>query len=288
MNWNYAMKTFFTLILLTVISLIIASQSVIIEVEGVASMGDTKSRKETIDEAKANAKRNASENASTYISSETTVKDYITESDLVEAFSQAVVKVLQEVKGEWFKDDLMGDSYKIVLKVEVTPKEITQKPNKTEMIDSPTAPLTVKIWTESNKSEFKSGEKISLYMKGNKPFFARVVYVQNDGTQVQILPNPHRKDNYFNGGTVYTLPSGVDKYDLTVSPPFVEERIVVYASTAELGDVSVVNADAVYVVNEKLEDTGIKTRGINISKKESGISSPAEFFECEIKVKTKE
>lgn len=275
----------FIFILISTIALF-AAQSVVIEATGTASMGDTKSRKDTMDEAKSNAKRNAGENAMTFISSETTVKDFVLEKDLVEAFSQALVKVLEEVKGEWIKDDIMGESYRITLKVEVTPKEMTAKPTKSEMVDSPTAPLTVKLWTDKNQTEFKAGEKISLFMKGNKPFFARVVYVQNDGTQVQILPNPFRKDNYFNGGTIYTLPSGTDKYELTVNPPFGAEKIVVYASTAELGDVKVENADALYVIGEKPEDTGVKSRGIKITKKEGSSSKAAEFFEQVLEIKT--
>ncbi len=280
------MKNYISITLFILVTGLFAAQSVIIEATGTASMGDTKSKKETMDEAKANAKRNASENASTFISSETTVRDYVTEKDLLEAFSQAVVKVLEELKGEWFKDEMMGESYKITLKVEVTPKEIASKPGKGDMIDSPTAPLTVKLWTDKNQTEFKAGEKISLFMKGNKPFFARVVYVQNDGTQVQILPNPFRKDNYFNGGTVYALPSGTDKYELTVNPPFGAEKIVVYASTAELGDVKVENADALYVIGEKPEDTGVKTRGIKITKKEGKNSKTAEFVEQVLEIKT--
>ncbi|MBU4486983.1 MAG: DUF4384 domain-containing protein [Candidatus Delongbacteria bacterium] len=275
----------FILLFLCFISLF-SAQSVIIEATGVASMGDTKSRKETINEAKTNALNAASQNASTYITSETTVRDYITEKDLVEAFSQAVVKVLEEVKGEWFKDNLTGESYKITLKVEVTPKEMTAKPNEVEMIDSPNAPLTVKLWTDKNQTEFKAGEKINLYLKGNKPFFARVVYAQNDGSLVQILPNPFRKDNYFNGGTVYTLPSGKDTYELSVEPPFGNEKILVYASTDELGDVKLEDAGAIFIVNDNLEDTGIKTRGIKIQKKEGKSSKAAEFFESELKIKT--
>jgi len=280
------MKNYIFIALLVLITGLFAAQSIIIEAEGIASMGDTKSKKETMDEAKKNAIKNASENAGTFITSETTVRDYVTEKDLVEAFSQAVIKVLAEVKGEWFKDEMMGESYKITLKVEVTPKEIASKPEKGDMADSPTAPLTVKLWTDKNQTEFKAGEKINLFMKGNKPFFARVVYVQNDGTQVQILPNPYRTDNYFYGGTVYTLPSGTDKYELTVNPPFGSEKIIVYASTTELGDVKVENADTLYVISEKPEDTGVKTRGIKITKKEGKSSKAAEFDEQVLEIKT--
>ncbi len=279
------MKNYILFVLLIFFVGLFAAQSVIVEATGIASMGDTKSKKETADEAKANAIRNASENAGTYISSETKVRDYAMESDLVEAYSKADVKILVE-KGEWFKDESLGDSYRLTITAEVTPKEFKEKPGKSGMADDPNAPLSVKLWTDKNQTEFKAGEKISLFMKGNKPYFARVVYVQNDGTQVQILPNPYRKDNYFEGGTVYTLPSGKDQYDLTVSPPFGEEKIIIYASTVELGEVKAEDAGSVFVIGGSQEDTGVKTRGIKITRKDKGSNKAAEFFESEVGIRT--
>jgi hypothetical protein len=279
-------KKILTLLLMCFIG-IFAAQSVIIEAEGVAGMGDTKSKKETMDEAKSNAMRSAAQNAGTYISSETKVKDYVMESDLVEAYSKADIRILSE-KGEWFKDESLGDSYRVTITAEVTPKVIKEKPGKSGMADDPNAPLSVKLWTDKNKTDYKEGDKISLFMKGNKPYFARVVYVQNDGTQVQILPNPYRKDNYFEGGTVYTLPSGKDRYELTVSPPFGSEKIILYASTAELGDVEAEANESVYVLGGKVEDTGVRTRGIKITKKDGKSSkAAAEFDQNEINIKTK-
>ena len=52
---------------------------------------------------------------------------------------------------------------------------------------------------------------------------------------VQILPNPYRNENYFQGGAVYEIPSGNDRFDLEISPPFGKENITVYASTSPLG-----------------------------------------------------
>jgi hypothetical protein len=266
-------------------SSLFAAQSVIVAAIGTASMGDTKSKKETMAEAKANALRNASENAGTFIASETKIKNYMVESDLVEAFSKADVKILSET-GEWFKDESLGDSYKLTIQAEVTPKDMPQKPGTSDMSEDPNAPLKIKMWADKNRTEFKAGETITLFMKGNKPFFARVVYVQNDGTQIQILPNPFRNDNYFFGGTVYTLPSGKDDYELTVEPPFGSEKIVVYASTGELGDINVKEAGAVFTVGERPEDTGIKTRGIKIVKKEGRTAQAAEFDEQVLEITT--
>jgi hypothetical protein len=268
-----------------------SAQSIIIEAEGIASMGDDKSRKETISEAKTNAKRNAAENAGTYIKSETTVKDYVTESDLLESYSQAVVKILETISGDWINDKVMGDSYKIIVKVEVIPKtiEASKQKSKKNIIDDPSAPLAVNVWTDKEINKYKKNEKIKIYLKGNKPFFAKVVYKQADGTLVQLLPNPHRKDNYFNGGTVYVLPSGKDTFDMTVSPPFGNEKIIVYASTYELGVGNLKNADSVFLIEDNIKDTGIKTRGITIKKKSKKSKNAAsEFYEGEIEISTKE
>ena len=280
-------KVIFYAVFLLVISLF-AVQSIIIEVEGVASMGDDKSRKETISEAKANAKRNATENAGTYVKSETTVKNYVTESDLLESYSQAVVKILGTISEEWFSDKIMGESYKINIKVEVIPKtlEASKQLSNKNVIDDPNAPLNVNIWTDKKINKYKENEKIKIYLKGNKPFFAKVVYKQADGTLVQLLPNPHRKDNYFNGGTMYVIPSGKDGFDLTVAPPFGDENIIVYASTEKLGIGNLKNADSVYLIEDNIKDTGIKSRGITIKKKGKNKNVAAEFYEGKIEIIT--
>ncbi|MBN2788943.1 MAG: DUF4384 domain-containing protein [Candidatus Delongbacteria bacterium] len=282
------MKKIFLFCMLTFLITLFSAQSIIIEVEGKATMGDDKSRKETIEEAKTNAKKMASEVAGTYVKSETVVKNYVTEADLMEAYSQAVVRILEELKSEWFQDPIMGESFKITLKVEVTPKteKLEKMYSSTGIMDDPNAPLMIKAWCDKKDQKYKENENIKLYIKGNKPFYAKVVYLQVDGTQIQLLPNPFRKDNYFNGGTVYGLPSGKDRYELTVAPPFGTEKIVVYASTDELGTSTTQDAESVYVIEDSYKDTGVKTRGIKINKKKKSMSNAAEFCEEEIEIIT--
>lgn len=96
------MKRIFFASLLTLFaaSYLYASQSTVTEVEGNACMGDDKSRKQTEEYALADAKRKAVEFASTYIKSETEVKDFVLAKDLLSAYAQAEVKVLQELSKE--------------------------------------------------------------------------------------------------------------------------------------------------------------------------------------------
>jgi hypothetical protein len=179
---------------------------------------------------------------------------------------------------------------KLKVKAEVIPgKEHMQKisAQTQAMADDPSAPLTVKAWTD--RKEYKKGEKVKVYIKGNKPFYARLVYKDALGDMVQILPNPYRSEKYFNGGTIYEIPSAGDRFDLEVSPPFGEESIILYASNAPLGEISTAAKGGVFQVKTKPEDVAMKTRGITIGEREEGSSAPAkaaQFFEDTVKVMT--
>jgi len=270
------------------ISDVYAAQSTVVDAEGTACMGDDRTRKQTEQAALSDAKKRAVEFASTYLKSETDVKNFVVEKDLVSAFASATVKIVQEQEKAWYKDPASGDCLRIKIKAEVIPDEkaMTSLAKSTTAQDDPAAPLNIKVWTD--KKEYKSGDKIKVYLKGNKPFYARVVYKDAGGGLVQILPNPFRSTSYFNGGTVYELPSGEDKFDLEVSAPFGEEGIIVYASTAPLGEIGLKAEGGVYQVQTKTEDVGIKTRGVRISQKAGGAGpGVSEFNENGITVTTK-
>ena len=279
------------LITVLILSMLLASnlyalQSTITESEGYACMGEDKSRKQTEQTALADAKRKAIEQVSTYIKSETHVKDFELEKDLVSAYANATVKIIQEIERGWYKDSSAGDCYKIKIKAEVIPDEKAIEKVSGETIDDPSAPLNVKLWTD--KKEYKSSEKIKIYIKGNKPFYARVVYKDARGNMVQLLPNPYKTDNYFNGGVVYEIPSGNDKFELDVSPPFGKENITVYSSTSPVGDINLKAEGGVYQIKTKAKDIGSRTRGVALKEKgtDNEHKMPAEFSEADIVLKT--
>lgn len=267
-----------------------AAQSVITETEGYACMGDDKSRKATEEVALNDAKRKAAESAVIYIQAETHLKDGMLEKDLHNAYANAQVKVVQELEKRWYKDPTSGDCYKARLKVEVIPDDKAManlaKKHQEDLESEPAAPLSVKVWT--SRQAPRQGEKIKIYLKGNKPFFGRVVYRDASGNITQLLPNPYRQNSYFNGNATYELPSGEDRFRLEVCPPFGSEMITVYASTSPLGDLDVTLASGVYEIRTKPKDVGMHTRGIKISQ-ESDAELPmvAEFAEAAVEIRTK-
>lgn len=256
-----------------------AGQSLIIESNGTASMGDELSINETIRKAKINAKRNAVENASTFIKSESVIKDFMSEKDLTEAYAQAEVKVVEIISGKWFHDPVSGKSYEIKIKAEVIPKT-----DVVSDLDNPAGPLLIKVW--SDKKTYSKGSKMKIYLKGNKPFFVKIIYKTTDSKLIQLLPNPYRTNNYFSGGVVHEIPSGLDQYELKVSPPFGREKILVYAGTARLGDVGLAEAGSVYKVIESEKKLGRGTRSVIFQAKDAS-ERFAEFYETDIQVSTK-
>jgi hypothetical protein len=267
-----------------------AAQSTIKIAEGSACMGDDKSRKQTETAALADAKRNAVESVKTYVSSATEVKDFELQKDLVSAYANATVEVLETLEKSWYKDPGQGDCFKVKLKTEVIPDEKAMKKAKEKaseaVYEDPSLPLAVKVWTD--KTSYLAGEKIKIYLKGNKPFFARMIYRDASKTSLQLLPNPYRQDNYFQGGVIYEIPSGKDKFELEVNPPFGEENIMVYASVSELGDLNLKEEGGIYTVKTKARDIGIKTRGVKLKETADGKSEQnAEFSEVQAVVKTK-
>ncbi len=265
-----------------------AAQSSIIDAEGIACMGDDRSRKQTESAALTDAKKKAVEYVATHLTSETEVKNFSLEKDLVAAYAHAEVKLIQELSKEWYRDPNAGDCLKVRIKAEVIPdraamqKLAAQSP---AMADDPSAPLTVRAWTD--KKSYQAGEKVKVFIKGNKPFYARVIYRDAAGEMVQILPNAHRTENYFNGGTMYEIPAGGDGFELEVNPPFGEENIIVYAGSAPLGEIATAPRGGMLEVKTKAKDLGVRTRGIKIAeRKDGGAGRAAEFFEDTVKVTT--
>ena len=264
-----------------------ALQSSITDADGYACMGDDKSRKQTEQAALADAKKNAVDKTATYIKSETKVEDFVVQKDLVEAYQNATVKILQEIEKSWYKDPSSGDCCKIRIKAEVIPDEkAMEKAARTkDVTDNPAAPLKVQLWTD--KQEYKQSEKVQIYLKGNKPFYARVLYRDAAGHLLQLLPNPFRNDHYFNGGVVYQIPSGNDRFDLEVTPPFGQEDIVLYAGTSPLGDINLETQGDVYRVVSKPTDLPLLSRGLKIQKKDGEKQTgPSEFSEEKLSIRT--
>ncbi len=112
-----------SLIVICISSPLCAAKSTIVDVDGKACMGDDKSRNQTEQAAITDAKRRAVQFTSTFLKTKTEVTDFVVVQDLLAAYANAEVKVIQELEKVWYKDVAAGDCYKVTIKAEVIPDE---------------------------------------------------------------------------------------------------------------------------------------------------------------------
>lgn len=244
-------------------------------VDGYAFLSENMTLAETRETAFINAKRQALEMTKSFIQTKTTVQNFELVDDRIDATSKGSVKIIEQ------KDFGVENNnrYHVWIKAEVE-YGIKSHKNKGDSDDymSDASPLTIKVWT--SKEQYKKGEDIRIFLKGNIDFYARVVDISSIGEIIQILPNEFRHNHFFKAGEIYTIPDKNDKFKLIATPPFGVDKIVVYASDLPLGPVPIEHMDNGFGrYNGTKKSLAIKTRGIIITQIEKGTSSIAQFFE---------
>lgn len=258
-------------------------RSCIQTMDGYAYLSENMTLAQTRAAAFATAKRQALEAAQTYIQSKTKVKNFQVEYDLIWSDAEGSVTILEQ------KDHGVEENsrYRVWIKAEVI---YDLKPKKSEpvyagIIDED-APLTVKVWTD--KKHYATGENIQIYIQGNRDFYARVVDITSSGEIIQLLPNDFRDINFFKGGTVYKIPDAGDHFDLQVTPPYGEDRIVVYASELPLGQATMESVgQGLRQYRGSQASLAAMSRGISVVSGEQGSHGGTEFYEATWTVTTK-
>ena len=286
------MRILTALAMLVISSTSYASSSSITQAEGEACMGRDKSRSQTEEVALESAKRLAADYSSTHITSSTVVENFQLKEDIVKAFNEAEVKVLEILEKAW--EEAPGDCYTIKIRAEVIPAPAPiQAVDATQWMANPTLPLNVRLWVNQQDRTYEASQEMKVYLQGNKPFYARLIYVDAQGNNIPLLPNQHRRRNYFHGGTLFEVPTDDDRFKLTVRSPFGKEKLVLYASTERLGSIEKKAAgEDVYLVTETLEEVASGTRSIAVTAGPTGSggngesSSIAEFAEATVEITT--
>jgi hypothetical protein len=265
---HFNIAVLFSIMLLQIVcfsSSLFASQSLITESEGRSCLEKGKTKKQVEESAIDIAKKSAIDNVMQYFKDITT--DNAVKEQQLSSLQNAAIKIIKEVAQGWLVDNGQ-ECFSVAIQAEIVPAEkVTKRATRSlnvvkkeaEAVKfSPT--LNVEVWTD--KSEYKAGDEVTIFLKGNKPFYARVIYKDVSGNILQLLPNPYRSNNHFEEDISNRLPSDNDRFKLEVAPPFGSEEIIVYASTSQLGEIDLESAGDVYSVRIGQNEIARKTRGV--------------------------
>jgi len=257
--------------------------SCIQSVDGFAYLSENMTISQTRATAFANARRQALEMANTFIKSRTAIQDYQITGDNIDMSAEGNVKIIEQ------KDIGIENNnrYHVWIKAEVEYTILSSGEEIFAKKDTINAyPLTVKVWT--SKDKYKNGDKIKIFIKGNKEFYAKIVSISPSKSIVQLFPNKFRNDQVFEAGKIYQIPDQKDKFNLTAGPPYGTDKIMVFASGVPLGLSPLVEyGNGLHLFEGTPESYSLKTRGIVISSTENNAKgSVADFYEASCKITT--
>ncbi|ACS78944.1 DUF4384 domain-containing protein [Maridesulfovibrio salexigens] len=265
----------------------ISKSSVLIESEGMACLGLDRTRTQVRKLALDDARRSAAERVSTYVSRETSVDKGKVSKDLIDVYSRATVKVIEELEKGWLqskdKSGYLDQCYKIKIKAEIIPAESNAESRlHQQVINNPRAPLTVELWTD--KDTYKLGDFMKFYFRGNKPFYAHAVYEDAEGNLIEVTPS--NRPAYYRGGVIYEIPGQNDRFTLQITPPLGKEKLILYTATSPMGSYQGKMSGDFLIIDNDINDIGMKTRGLAVLKGSKSMkkSAKAEFAEAQVNV----
>jgi hypothetical protein len=122
-------------------------------------------------------------------------------------------------------------------------------------------------------------------MKGNQPFYAKILLKDGTGRLFQILPSPCHANNYFQGGIVHEIPSHGDCYEIKADSFSTKDVVIFYASSSPLGELEIEREGNIYVVRTSAKDLSKKVREVKFDTKPEQKRNPiAEFIEKTLKL----
>lgn len=168
-----------------------AESPVWVEAEGEAYLGETETRKEAMERAKADAQKKAVEEATgTFIRGHTIVSNSQVADDLAYASVRGRVKNCKVIRGWWDKEK---DIYRVKIKALVEPIY-------------PDKEKDIVIRLSLSKDILKEGEEARIYYQANVDCYAYLFSVASDGSVTLLVPNSLQKDNFIRGNKAYEFP----------------------------------------------------------------------------------
>ncbi|CAN2047681.1 DUF4384 domain-containing protein [Candidatus Magnetomoraceae bacterium gMMP-1] len=251
-------------------------RSCIKAVNGYAYLSEDMTIAKLREKAFANAKKLALEAARTHIQSKTLIKNGKIEYDVTWADANGSVNILEQ------KDHGIEENkrYRVWIKAEVS---YQMKPKTPETIDTASidmpknAPLTVSVWTD--KKTYVHSESVTVLIKGNRDFYAIVVNKGSTGELTRLLPNRHRRVNFFKGGKTYQIPGREDNFNLKAHPPYGQDMIIVYASETQIGHVDVEQDEyGLGTYRGSLKDLELQARAVCVEERIKEFYEASWFF----------
>jgi hypothetical protein len=172
-----------------------------------------------------------------FVQSETTVKKFQLENDVIHTASAAM---LEDVREE--KEVKNGQQICITIEATISPlsidEMIRQRVNAKEISQIAQAPIVsknpsagVKLWLNQADGRFTEGDRLIIFLESDRDGYLKLDYFQADGTVVHMVPNKFRGQTFIKAGQKYAFGDDSSNEQFFVQSPFGSEVIKAILST---------------------------------------------------------
>lgn len=110
-----------------------------------------------------------------------------------------------------------------------------------------------------DQQQFAEGDEIQFLLSLGQDAYIYMYYIDADKTVTQILPNKNQHNHFYTAGYFLTIPEYENLYRFTISEPFGEESIWIFASDRSI-DIDITK-NSIAVIKQKIEQASIQVFG---------------------------
>lgn len=110
-----------------------------------------------------------------------------------------------------------------------------------------------------DQQQFVENDEIQFLLSLGQDAYIYMYYIDADKTVTQILPNKNQHDHFYTAGYFLTIPEYENLYRFTISEPFGEESIWIFASDRSI-DIDITK-NSIAAVKQKIEQASKQAFG---------------------------
>lgn len=211
-----------------------------VEGKGCYSFGDEETPKEGRRKAMIAARRNAVESYKVFVQSESSVKNFQLEDDVITEVAAGNLSNIKEtdrtVNGREvcysISANIDPEPMEALIQQKVEAKKIVEDGQSDEI--NPPSMFGLKIWTNNPTGRYFEGESLVISVESDRSGYLYLDYFQADSTVVHLVPNLFRAQARIEEGITYTFGADDSPEKFIITGPFGHEMIRAMVSPTPL------------------------------------------------------
>jgi hypothetical protein len=166
-----------------------------------------------------------------FVESNSTVRKFQLEDDLIQTVSAGM---LEQIKVE--KEEKKGQEICITVTAKLSPVSfedlIKQRTNAKQIAQAAQDPLLpqtqgfgLRVWVDKTDGRYVEGDRVVVYVQSERDAYLKLDYFMADACVLHLVPNMYRGQALIRGGQTYSFGGDADPEHILITPPFGAETI---------------------------------------------------------------